>query len=61
MVISTRLGEMLKIRHPILLAPMDVVADGKPAAEVIDRMVKRIRAACGLEPLSRGGVTAWRL
>jgi len=31
-MISTHLTELLKIRHPILLAPMDVVADGKLAA-----------------------------
>src|SRR6266576_2802155 len=34
MPISTRLTELLKIKHPILLAPMDVVADGKLAATV---------------------------
>ena len=34
MPISTRLTELLKITHPILLAPMDVVADGKLAATV---------------------------
>src|SRR6187402_3353582 len=34
MPISTRLTELLKIDHPILLAPMDVVADGKLAATV---------------------------
>ena len=28
MSISTRLTELLRIKHPILLAPMDVVADG---------------------------------
>jgi len=32
--ISTRLTELLRIRHPILLAPMDVVADGRLAAAV---------------------------
>lgn len=32
--ISTRLTELLGIEHPILLAPMDVVADGKLAAAV---------------------------
>src|SRR5690349_1744976 len=34
MAISTRLTGLLKIQHPILLAPMDVVADGKLAATV---------------------------
>jgi len=34
MAISTRLTELLKIQHPILLAPMDLVADGKLAATV---------------------------
>jgi nitronate monooxygenase len=34
MTISTRLTELLKVEHPILLAPMDVVADGKLAAAV---------------------------
>jgi nitronate monooxygenase len=34
MPISTRITELLKIQHPILLAPMDVVADGKLAATV---------------------------
>src|SRR5437868_5744581 len=34
MAISTRLTELLKIQHPILLAPMDIVADGKLAAAV---------------------------
>jgi len=28
MAISTRLTELLKVEHPILLAPMDVVAGG---------------------------------
>jgi len=32
--ISTRLTELLGIEHPILLAPMDVVADGRLAAAV---------------------------
>src|SRR5262249_42888476 len=32
--ISTRLTELLGIEHPILLAPMDIVADGKLAAAV---------------------------
>ena len=32
--ISTRLTELLRIRHPILLAPMDIVADGRLAAAV---------------------------
>src|SRR3954469_13306905 len=32
MPISTRLTGLLKVKHPILLAPMDVVADGKLAA-----------------------------
>src|SRR3954468_3979049 len=34
MVIATRLSERLGIRHPIMLAPMDLVADGKLAATV---------------------------
>lgn len=34
MPISTRLTGLLRIEHPILLAPMDVVADGKLAATV---------------------------
>jgi nitronate monooxygenase len=34
MAISTRLTERLGITHPIMLAPMDVVADGKLAATV---------------------------
>lgn len=34
MSISTRLTELLRIKHPILLAPMDLVADGKLAAAV---------------------------
>src|SRR5215470_17834081 len=34
MAIATRLTERLGIRHPIMLAPMDVVADGKLAAAV---------------------------
>ena len=34
MSISTRLTERLHVRHPILLAPMDIVADGKLAAAV---------------------------
>jgi nitronate monooxygenase len=32
--ISTRLTELLHIKHPILLAPMDIVADGRLAAAV---------------------------
>src|SRR5262245_29857391 len=32
--ISTRLTELLGIEHPILLAPMDIVADGKLATAV---------------------------
>jgi nitronate monooxygenase len=32
--ISTRLTESLRVRHPILLAPMDIVADGQLAAAV---------------------------
>jgi nitronate monooxygenase len=31
---STRLTELLKVKHPILLAPMDVVSDGRLAATV---------------------------
>jgi nitronate monooxygenase len=34
MLISTRLTGLLRVEHPILLAPMDVVADGKLAATV---------------------------
>ncbi len=34
MPITTRLTERLGVRHPILLAPMDVVADGRLAAAV---------------------------
>ena len=34
MTISTRLTELLHIEHPIMLAPMDIVADGKLAATV---------------------------
>ena len=34
MSISTRLTELLKVKHPILLAPMDVVSDGRLAAAV---------------------------
>ena len=34
MPIATRLTERLRIKHPILLAPMDIVADGKLAATV---------------------------
>jgi nitronate monooxygenase len=34
MSVSTRLTELLRIKHPILLAPMDVVADGQLAAAV---------------------------
>ena len=34
MSISTRLTELLKVEHPILLAPMDIVSDGRLAATV---------------------------
>src|SRR5256885_16294797 len=34
MTIFTRLTELLRVEHPIMLAPMDVVADGKLAATV---------------------------
>ncbi len=34
MTISTRVTEMLGVRHPILLAPMDIVSGGRLAAEV---------------------------
>ncbi len=34
MSITTRLTELLGVQHPILLAPMDVVADGRLAATV---------------------------
>src|SRR5690242_21227196 len=34
MTISTRLTELLKVRHPVLLAPMDTIAGGALAAAV---------------------------
>ena len=34
MTISTRLTERLGVTHPVMLAPMDLVADGKLAAAV---------------------------
>src|SRR5258706_16042477 len=34
MAISTRLTERLGVKHPVMLAPMDLVADGKLAATV---------------------------
>src|SRR4051812_42496486 len=34
MPITTRLTELLRVEHPIMLAPMDIVADGKLAAIV---------------------------
>ena len=34
MPIATRLTELLKVEHPILLAPMDLVADGRLAATI---------------------------
>jgi len=34
MPISTRLTQLLRIKHPILLAPMDIVSDGRLAAAV---------------------------
>jgi nitronate monooxygenase len=34
MAIATRLTELLGIRHPVLLAPMDLVSDGRLAAAV---------------------------
>lgn len=34
MAISSRVTELLGVRHPILLAPMDIVSDGKLAAAV---------------------------
>jgi nitronate monooxygenase len=34
MSISTRLTQLLGIKHPILLAPMDIVSDGRLAAAV---------------------------
>ena len=34
MPISTRLTQLLRIEHPILLAPMDIVSDGRLAATV---------------------------
>jgi len=50
--ISTRLTELLRIRHPILLAPMDIIADGRLAAAV--------SAAGGLGIIGGGyGDEAW--
>ena len=50
--ISTRLTELLRIKHPILLAPMDIVADGRLAAAV--------SAAGGLGIIGAGyGDEAW--
>ena len=34
MAISTRLTQLLRIKHPILLAPMDIISDGRLAATV---------------------------
>ena len=34
MQIKTRLTELLRIKHPVLLAPMDLVSDGKLASAV---------------------------
>ena len=34
MAIATRLTERLGVKHPVMLAPMDLVADGKLAATV---------------------------
>lgn len=34
MSISTRLTQLLRVKHPILLAPMDIVSDGRLAAAV---------------------------
>ena len=34
MSITTRLTELLGVKHPIMLAPMDIVADGRLAASV---------------------------
>src|SRR5271163_1240627 len=34
MSISTRLTDLLKVKHPILLAPMDIVSNGRLAATV---------------------------
>jgi len=34
MPISTRLTQLLRIKHPVLLAPMDIVSDGRLAAAV---------------------------
>jgi nitronate monooxygenase len=34
MSVSTRLTQLLHIKHPILLAPMDLVSDGRLAAAV---------------------------
>jgi nitronate monooxygenase len=34
MSIATRLTDILRVQHPIMLAPMDVVADGRLAALV---------------------------
>ena len=34
----TRLTDVLKIEHPILLAPMDIVADGRLAGTTAERL-----------------------
>ena len=34
MSISTRLTQLLRVKHPILLAPMDIISDGRLAAAV---------------------------
>ena len=34
MPVSTRLTQLLRIKHPIMLAPMDIVSDGRLAAAV---------------------------
>src|SRR5947199_10767528 len=34
MTISTRLTELLRVEHPIMLAPVDIVAEGRLAATV---------------------------
>jgi nitronate monooxygenase len=48
--LSTRLTELLRIQHPILLAPMDIVADGRLAAAV---------SCAGGFGIIGGGYEAW--
>src|SRR4051812_50188864 len=72
MAISTRLTELLRVEHPIMLAPMDIVADGKLAATVTaaggfgiiggghgqESWLTRGLGAAGRAP-SRGGFLPW--